>query len=112
MAGRVAKAPRTVAGPAQVDVDDPKVQRAIDALRNLVEANARRSRAALRVDLVVGTNKVPHGLGRAVEGYSLTPTVASVAFAHALDEDNPRPDLEVWIEVIGVAQPRARIEVW
>jgi hypothetical protein len=79
------------------------------AVSDLARA-ARRVR--LRVDLVVGQNRIAHGLGRAVEGYSITPTVAAAGFAHAIDETNPSPELEVWITVIGSAQPQARIEVW
>jgi hypothetical protein len=35
-----------------------------------------------------------------------------VTFSHAIDRENPRPDLTVWITVIGVAQPKALIEVY
>jgi hypothetical protein len=45
-------------------------------------------------------------------GYTLTPTVASAAFAHCLNRDNPRPDLEAWIDVIGADQPGAIVKVF
>lgn len=84
--------------------------------RSVAQAVAELNRTALRdrkrADLVVGQNRIVHGLGRAVEGYSITPTVADATFAHCLDETNPHPELEVWITVVGVDQPKARIEIW
>lgn len=94
-------------------VDDPKVQRALDVLtQHLQELLGRRSRVSISFDLVVGTNRIPHDLGRACEGYTLTPTVADNGFAHAINTANPRPDLELWITVIGAAQPGAVLEIF
>jgi hypothetical protein len=113
MAARRPKAMRAVSRAPFVKVDDPKIDRALDGLRGAVhEIQEQRSRDVVQVDLVIGTNKVRHGLGRAAMGYSLTPTVASAAFAHAIDRTNPRPEAECWIEVIGTAQPGAVVEVW
>jgi hypothetical protein len=107
MAGRVPKRPGFV--PA-LSVGDAASPRQVAAAVAELSRAARRDRK--RVDLVVGQNRIAHSLNRAVEGYSITPTVADATFAHALDETNPSPELEVWITVIGVAQPQARIEVW
>jgi hypothetical protein len=71
-----------------------------------------RSRDVVTFDLVIGSNHVRHSLGRDVVGYSLTATVADASFAHAIDATNPIPGREVWIDVIGAAQPGARIEVF
>ena len=113
MAARKAVRPRSVAALSVVQVDDPQTARAIDQVGAAVQKlQSTRDRAALTVDLVVGTNKVRHGLGRDVLGYTITPTVASAAFATAIDTTNPRPSLEVWITVIGIDQPGARVEVY
>jgi hypothetical protein len=113
MAGRRAQAPRAVAGTQAVGVDDPQVDRAIAVVRDSAERlQAARQEAVIEADLAIGTNRVRHGLGRALAGYTLTPTVASAAFAHCLNRDNPRPDLEAWIDVIGADQPGAIVKVF
>ena len=92
---------------------DQATNRALGVLASAVQKTQEtRARYVVRQDLVVGVNKVVHSLGRACAGYTLTPTVASATFAHALDTTNLRPDREVWITVVGVAQPDARIEVF
>ena len=94
-------------------VDDPQTARAFEETSVAIQRLQRaRSREAMVVDLEIGTNKLQHSLGRAALGYTLTPTVADAGFAHALDVTNPRPDLEVWVVVVGVDQPGARVEVW
>jgi hypothetical protein len=113
MAARRPIAIRPVAATPSISVDDPQVDRAIASVRSSVETLERtRQRVVLTFDLVIGTNKVRHGLGRAVTGYTLTPTTASAAFAHAIDNNNPRPALEVWITVIGADQTGAVIEAF
>jgi hypothetical protein len=95
------------------NVEDKPTQRALEQTKDAVQAlQSVRKRDVVMVDLVVGTNIIRHGLGRDVTGYTLVPTVADATFAHALDETNPNPQREVWILVVGVAQPRARLEVW
>lgn len=115
MAGRVIARPGTVASlsirdegqqTSTTDAAGLQVQQAVQELQR----SARRQ--VLKVDLVVGRNVVRHGLSRAARGYTLTPTVADAAFAHAIDVSNANPDREVWINVVGVAQPGAQIEVW
>ncbi len=94
-------------------VEDASTQRALDAVADAVQTlQGKRERDHLTVDLVVGTNKVPHGLGRACIGYTVTPTYATIAFGHALDTSNPNPDREVWIVVLGSDQTAAIVEVF
>lgn len=113
MAGRVATPPRAREVSAPISVADPQVDRALSALRATVERlEMTRQRAVVDVDLVVGPNKVRHGLGRPVRGYTITPTAGGASFAHRIDRENPRPETEVWIVVEGVAQPGATVEVW
>lgn len=113
MAGRRAQPPRAAAvlsilptGNAEVDVSLKQVEQAVQALQ------AARQRDVVQADLVVGTNRIAHGLGRAVRGYTVTATVADASFAHALDLANPHPDREVWITVVGIGQADAQIEVF
>ena len=95
------------------NVDDPQIARAIDAVADAVQdVQGRAQRARTTANLVIGTNKVRHGLGRPCVGYTITPSVATIAFAHALNAANPRPDLEVWISVVGSDMPKAQIEVF
>ena len=113
MAGRAAQRPAPRRTMGAVQVDDPQVARALDEVTGAVQKlEATRSRVVVAQDLAIGLNKVRHGLGRAAAGYTLVATVADAAFAHAIDDTNPRPELEVWINVSGAAQPRARVEVW
>lgn len=113
MAGRRPQRIGPVSALGVTQVDDPQTARAFEETSAAIQRLQRaRSREAVTVDLIVGTNKVQHSLGRAAMGYTLTPTVADATFAHALDTTNPRPDLEVWITVIGVAQSDARVELW
>ena len=94
-------------------VDDNATQRALDNISEAVqELQVQRRRAVIDYDLIVGTNKIPHGLGRRVAGYTLTATVADASFSHAIDKTNPNPERELWIVVIGAAQPGATIEVF
>lgn len=69
----------------------------------------RREVFSATADLAIGTNVVQHGLGRAPIHVVVTPTVASTSFAWALHTTNPHPDRQVLIDVVGVAQPGARI---
>jgi hypothetical protein len=108
MAGRVPQRPRPTLG-LQVDEAANSPRNVAAAVSSALSASQRDH---TRVDLVVGQNRIRHGLGRAVEGYSITPTAANATFAHAIDETNPHPEREVWITVVGIGQPKARIEIW
>ena len=113
MAGRRPQRIGSVPVLGVTQVDDPQTARAFEETSAAIQRLQRaRSREAMIVDLEIGTNKLQHSLGRAALGYTLTPTTADATFAHAIDVSNPRPDLEVWVTVIGVAQAGARVEVW
>lgn len=112
MAGRRVMRPAVVRGVEAVTVEDTTVDRAISVVRDAVsELQADRKRYTTTVSLTIGTNRIRHGLGRDCFGCVVTPTVASAAFAYAIDLTNPRPDLELWLTVVGTDQPNARVEV-
>ena len=113
MAGRSGVRPAVVPQVQVTAVEDAATQRALDALASAVQdQQARRQRDVVSFNLVVGTNKVSHGLGRPCTGYTVTPTTVSAAFAHALDTTNPHPEREVWITVIGASQEGASVEIF
>lgn len=113
MAGRAVQRPATRGALGGVQVDDPQVARALDEVTAAIQKlESARSRVVVAQDLAIGLNKVRHGLGRAASGYTLVATALDAAFAHSIDDTNPRPELEVWINVSGAAQPRARLEIW
>lgn len=112
MAGRRAIAAKPLGQLQTPSVEDATTQRAFEVVTGAVqELQTKRNRDVVTANLIVGTNRIRHNLGRACAGYTLTPTTANATFAHAIDKTNPRPDLEVWITVIGVAQTAATIEV-
>ncbi len=113
MAGRRPKRVRQISGLSIAGVDDPAAQRALEQ----IEAEVQRLAAARLRDvkvsnLVIGTNRIAHGLGRRVVGYTITPTFCTIAFAHAINLENPHPEREVWIDVVGSDQDNAIIEVF
>ncbi len=113
MAGRRAQPPRASATLSILPTGDAKVDASLKLVEQAVQAlQANASRDLVQADLIVGTNRIAHGLGRAVRGYTVTATAADASFAHALDLSNPHPDREVWITVVGVAQTDAQIEVF
>lgn len=115
MAGRSVKVIRPVPKLVVPAVEDQNTARAIDVISDAVrDVQSRAQRVVVAFDLVGGTvNRVPHGLGRAYRGYTVTPTVADATFAHAISsQTNPRKDLEVWIDAVGADQPGAIIEVF
>ena len=53
----------------------------------------------MRRDIVDGSNKFPHNLGRPCIGYTLTfSSDSGTAVRHYIDRSNPRPDREIWIQ--------------
>lgn len=113
MAGRRAERPRFVSSLGIPAVQDQATQRAFDAVGAAVQRlQAERDRDAVTTDLVIGTNRVRHGLARPAVGFTVTRTAVSAAYADAINLENPHPELEVWIDVIGADQPGARVEVW
>ncbi len=113
MAGRKPQTIRPGAIIKTLSVADSATQRALDDVTDALEnLQSKRQRDAFITSLIVGTNKIPHGLGRPVIGYTLTPTVADASFTHRIDRSNPNPEREVWIVVGGAAQPDATIETF
>jgi len=113
MAGRRPNTLRSVPQILAPSVEDPETARAFDTVSDAVrELQTKRQRDTISTNLVIGANKVRHGLGRACAGYTVTCSVATIAFAHALNTTNPRPDLEVWIDVVGSDMPDALVEVF
>ena len=114
MAGRRAVVARPVARLVSSDVSDLATSRALDQVTDAIHVlQATGRRDVVTYDLVIGLNRVRHGLGRPCVGYTVTPRLATLAFGHALSTQvNPRPDLEVWIDVVGSDMPGAIIEVF
>lgn len=113
MAGRRAIAIRPVSRTQIPTVEDSTVQRALELVSSdIQDLQDKRNRDVLTFNLLIGTNRVPHGLGRPVTGFTVTATIASASFAHAINTSNTRPDLEVWIDVVGLDMPNAIIEVF
>jgi hypothetical protein len=91
-------------------VADPATDRALtDAGDAIARLEASGTRSAVVRDFAIGSNRVPHGLGRKPRGASLTPTVADAAFAWAMASADER---FVVINVIGAAQPGACLELY
>lgn len=78
-------------------------------LAALVAAIPPTDRRVLTVNLVVGENRVNHGLGARARGVTVCPTVADATFAWSCAVNDDR---QVVITVVGVAQPGATIEVY
>lgn len=94
-------------------VADPKTRQALDVITSAVQSlQERRERDYKTVSLVVGVNRIPHGLGRPYLGFNLTRHTLNIAFdACIAAETNPRPDREIWIDVTGSAESVA-LEVY
>lgn len=87
---------------------DPAVDRAFGAATAAIQRleAGLRTRTLVVWDLVVGTNRVPHNLGRRPRHCHITPTVASAAFAYALTSAD---DKIATIDVVGLDQTGAGI---
>jgi hypothetical protein len=88
--------------------DEGATERLIDELVEHAQG-AELPRSARTVDLVVGSNRIVHNLGRKPLGATLTPTVADASFAWAMGTVDERIAI---ITVVGVAQPKASIEFY
>jgi len=89
--------------------DLPSVQRALGDVLDKLPTVANRPRSSVQADLVVGDNRVAHGVGMVPRGVSLVPTVADATFAWCLKS---RDDKQAVITVVGVAQPGCVLEFW
>lgn len=61
------------------------------------------------VDLAIGATVVNHGLGRKPSGAHVSPTVANATWSSAMTSAT---DKQVTITTVGVAQPKATVEVF
>ena len=61
------------------------------------------------VDLVLGLNRVPHGLGRAADGFWNVRAPGTAAFLHSRQDENPFPERSFWIEL--TTSPTASIRL-
>jgi hypothetical protein len=105
MAARRPIKPHSVTRVATVRTADPQTNRAIDALSLAVrKTQAERNRYVFRADIVDGTNKFKHSLGRPCEGYTLSMSIDIGTTRHYIDRTNPRPDLEIWIHLFSEDQ--------
>ena len=94
-----------------IDGDPAKVSRHLSDLATAVSAVQSKvtDRTQATVNLVVGDNLVNHGLGRAVRGATITPSVADASFAWALKSSTAT---QATITVVGVDQPGAFVELF
>lgn len=112
MAARRPQRPRHVDVAPTTNLEDATTSRAVDQVRAAVtKLQSRPNEQTITQDLVVGRNAIKHSLGRAFAHVSLRPSVADPTFAWAVASDNPQPDRQVIITVVGVDQPRASILV-
>lgn len=91
---------QTGGDPAQSRINDQVAEQ-------LAKPAAQRSVAF--VDLIVGVNRINHGLAGRARGAIVAPTVADATFAYSWAVDNDR---QVVITVVGVAQPGAAVEAF
>lgn len=89
---------------------DPAVDRAISEASTSIQRLEAQLQPVSRVvvDLVVGINRIPHGLGKRPFHCRITPTVATIALAYALLPETT--DLVAVIDMVGVDQPGAGVE--
>jgi len=89
---------------------DPVASRLIStAASGIADLQAKQAPSAVIVhDLVVGANRINHGLGRRARLAHVVPTVADATFAWAFGVDN---DTQAIITVVGVPQPGAIVEI-
>ena len=86
MPGRKAVPARAIRSIHVPTVKDPDSARAFDIMIAAVQdLQAARNRDVVTFNLVVGTNRIAHGLGRPCLGYTLTKTVTDASFDHAID---------------------------
>jgi hypothetical protein len=104
---------KRVAPRAQIVGHSADTKESAERLLDTLVENAARTealpRASRTVDLVVGSNRIVHNLGRKPIGATITPTVADASFAWALGSSDDRIAI---ITIVGVAQPKATIEFY
>jgi hypothetical protein len=88
---------------------DPIISRHLSELGDAQEQQQGRlgDRKQVTASLVVGSNRVNHGLGRPARTCHVTPSVADASFSYALTSSDSRT---ATITVVGVAQPSCAVE--
>ena len=94
--------------PHQVPTWD-SASRANDQINQVISQLPTVERKTLTVSLVVGANRVNHGLSGPARGCTVTPTVADATFAWSFAADGAK---QAVITVVGVPQPNATVEVF
>lgn len=89
-----------VSGDSTVRQVSQSAQRAADQLRD---------RDVVVSNLTIGDTTLNHALGRAPQGITVCPTVASAAWAWALKSATAT---QIVITCVGTTQPNAKIEVY
>ena len=89
--------------------DIEAADRLTDELARVLDSVDQAKRSGVRVDLVVGTNRILHLLGRTPKGCNITPTVADATFAWCLAS---KDDNVATITVVGVDQPGVWVEFY
>ena len=84
-------------------------ERMVAQLSEQVERQERPYRSSVTVNLVVGTNRVVHGLGRVPKGATLTPSEANLNFAWGITSADERIAV---IAVVGSDMPRVVMEFY
>ena len=100
---------RTQVVPHQT-TDQDSTERMLGQLADQAATSTKVSSRIVRVvSLVVGANRIAHGLGRRAQGVTVVPTAADATFAWSFAADGDKYAL---ITVVGVAQPDSPVEFW
>lgn len=98
-----------------VQVDDPQVAKAIDAVRSAILPNIFSDARALEdVQFTSGvTKRLAHGLGRKPQGYMIARIDRGAAMAYHYDEQRQHADTSIYLYLRfeGIS-PIATIVVW
>jgi hypothetical protein len=94
-----------------VQPDPSTISRLLSDLGDRVDEHDKQiqARSTRTVDLIVGANRIAHGLGRRARGVTVMPTVADTTWAWSFAADG---DSNVIITCVGVPQPGATVEVY
>ncbi len=95
--------------------DSAEINSAVAEIVDTVNANAlAKERVYIDADLVIGVNRIGHGLGRPVIGIIAVPRDPDPGFSCGFDPaqlSNPIPDRQVFLDVVG-GPMRTRIFVF
>jgi len=92
------------------DTDDTQsTNRMVSAIADILPRLSRLSDSTMTVDLVIGDNQIVHNLGRKPEGVSITPSVATIAFAWAMTSADEKL---ATLSVVGSDMPSAGLRFY